>query len=542
MLMDELKIDFAMKRGNELIVDLQSGITRERLDQLEIQMLQSQRIPMLLPVQWIDMDGQITFRYLFTGKRIMLHRLQTQQLSMQEFYTVLLAIVETLDDCRHYMLRADNFLLHEQYIFIGDSWENISLVYVPLRGERMVTSAGEAVLAMAVRFVSVIDQPDGAGLQRVFQYLRDEYVSWTSLRQTLLSLLGDGYRAERTGELEAIEFEPVRVQEHQTVKEEERLEPLRFGTVNHARTSRAHLPEEFEHELPMADQLPESERAEASVTRTKWIIGAIFVLVNGLIWRYLYMASPSRTSLLMSSGLSVLAIAILLVFRQKKSSHATEHESGWAQPGEWGEEDSFTPDSRLLGKLTSKSSLVQKQNTPVHQHLANMESVVRGGEAPLLSQKLAITKQPDELEINAKHQPIYQQPASRDATVLLGGGQGTQSTQITKGGAVTANDSSSWLERQLGEGAERIRLAQLHFIIGRLAEGVQYADSSHGISRAHLEFINSKGSWSAKDMGSRNGSTLNGNTMIPYKAYELSDNDLIQLAGEKGPKYVFRAG
>ncbi|AZN43001.1 DUF6382 domain-containing protein [Paenibacillus albus] len=539
MLMDELKIDFAMSRGNELIVDLESGITRERLDQLEIQMLQSQRIPMLLPVEWMDLDGQVTFRYLFTGKRMMLHRLQTQQLSMQEFYTVLLAIVETLDDCRHYMLRADNFLLHEQYIFIGDSWDNISLVYVPLRGERMVTSAGEAVLAMAVRFVSVIDQPDGAGLQRVFQHLRHEYVSWTSLRQTLLSLLGDGYQAQRQEGMEAIVFEPDHALGHPAVAEAERRELLKVRTINQTKVSETRLPEELEHKPPSAEQLQESESEQAveSATRTKWIIGAVFVLVNGLIWRYLYMVEPSRTSLLMSSGLTALAIAILLVFRQKKSKPAADHETGWAQQkSEWMEEDSFTPDSRLLGKLAYKSPPVQKQKTPAQQHLANMEAAASGSETPPLSERLSFNKQPNEPETSVAREPIYQQPATRDATVLLG------RENSTPGGAEAADGAMPSLERQLGAGAERIKLTQQHFIIGRLAEGVQYADTSNGISRAHLELINSKGSWSAKDMGSRNGSTLNGDMMIPYKPYALSDNDLIQLAGEKGPKYIFRAG
>ncbi|REE67262.1 pSer/pThr/pTyr-binding forkhead associated (FHA) protein [Paenibacillus taihuensis] len=507
MLMDELKVDFAIKRGNEMIVDLESGITRERLDPLEIQMLQRQRIPMLLPVEWLEMDGQITFRYLFTGKRILMHRLQTQQLSMMEFYTLLLAIVETLDDCRHYMLRAENFLLHEQYIFAGDSWEHISLVYVPLRGERMVASAGEAVLAMAVRFVGAIDQPNGAGLQRVFQHLRDEYVSWTSLRQTLLSLLGDGYRAERTGPSPVIDFDAVRTQQSKAVEDSAEREPLNFRDETPARPARFNLSEEPERDAIMADQLPESQQAEATVSRTKWIIGALFMLVNGLIWRYLYMAAPSRTSLLMSSGLSLMSIAALLVFRQKRNSHASNEEAGWTshqKQSEWQEEDDFTPDSRLLSKLTYKSS--------TQLHLANIETAV---------------SKTDESQ-------LWDRATPNDATVLLG------SSQSAKGGAEATDGCSSWLERQTGERTEQIKLEQQHFVIGRSAEGAQYADSSYGISRAHLEFINSKGNWSAKDMGSRNGSMLNGNTMIPYKPYALTDKDLIQLAGEKGPKYIFR--
>ncbi len=98
-----------------------------------------------------------------------------------------------------------------------------------------------------------------------------------------------------------------------------------------------------------------------------------------------------------------------------------------------------------------------------------------------------------------------------------------------------------WLERDAEGMKEQIAIQTESFIIGRAAEGVNYVDRSSGISRAHLEITGSQGIWSAKDVGSRNGSTWNGQMMIPYKAYTLTSGDCIQLAGEKGPKYIYRA-
>ena len=190
MVNDQLRVDFSTSRGHEMIIDRESGILRDELDEVEIQMLQAQRIPKLLPIDWVDIDGRVTFRYAISGRRMLIHRLQTQQLSMIEFYSMLLSIAEALDESQHYMLRTEGFMLNENYLFVGESWTDIALVYVPLRGSKPAASPGESVLAMAVNWLSYVNEPDGFGFQRIVRYLRGESVSWSSLRQAIISLLG----------------------------------------------------------------------------------------------------------------------------------------------------------------------------------------------------------------------------------------------------------------------------------------------------------------------------------------------------------------
>jgi hypothetical protein len=78
------------------------------------------------------------------------------------------------------------------------------------------------------------------------------------------------------------------------------------------------------------------------------------------------------------------------------------------------------------------------------------------------------------------------------------------------------------------------------FVIGRFSEKVDIADDHPGISRVHIEFGHTEDGCTAKDMGSRNGTTLNGSPMIAYKSYKLSSGDQLQLAGNEGPIYTVR--
>ncbi|QHT62784.1 FHA domain-containing protein [Paenibacillus lycopersici] len=559
MILDELRVDFAMKRGHEMIVDLQSGLTRDQLDGIEIQMLQGQRIPKLLPVEWIDIDGSITFRYPLQGKRMLMHRLQTQRMTMLDFYSLLLSVAEALDDCRHYMLRPDCFLLHEQYVFIGDNWDDAALAYVPLRNKGVVASAGEAVLAMAIRWVGDIDEPDGIGLQQVFQHLRGEHVSWEQLRVTLLALLGASQSAAAEGVAPigdmamgetAVSRPPL--QARQPLQTDQPLQqpgraPIQRGQMQAERSAIIHeyMPAEpaWNRSNPTVEERERAEPAEAvdlplteiseqaGPSRAGWMIGAGWVLAAAVLWRFLYLAAPTRQNMLLSAAGTLMIGAIgWIVFRRIKDRDWESEEEEevqdeaidrWKGGKAWAIDDDFVPNSDALGRRAAVPAAGMADGSASakwsqHRQRSLQEEEPGGTDSGEMLFKPLVSKA----------------ATSNDATVLLG--QEAQASAENK-------RPLPWLERNTDGQTEKIRLERQHFVIGRSNEGVHYIDASSGISRAHLELAGQNGHWSAKDMGSRNGSTLNGNAMVPYKAYTLADTDKLQLAGDEGPVYIFRA-
>lgn len=67
---------------------------------------------------------------------------------------------------------------------------------------------------------------------------------------------------------------------------------------------------------------------------------------------------------------------------------------------------------------------------------------------------------------------------------------------------------------------------------------VQCVDNSSGVSRAHVELSRSQsGGYVIKDLGSVNGTMLQGNLLAPYKEYPLADGDTFILAESV---YVYR--
>lgn len=76
---------------------------------------------------------------------------------------------------------------------------------------------------------------------------------------------------------------------------------------------------------------------------------------------------------------------------------------------------------------------------------------------------------------------------------------------------------------------EVIPFLEDRFIIGRHQSGVHYVDATEGISRVHCEFVKSSDSIEVRDLGSLNGSYLNGELLVPYKSYLFNYGDLLRI-------------
>lgn len=116
--------------------------------------------------------------------------------------------------------------------------------------------------------------------------------------------------------------------------------------------------------------------------------------------------------------------------------------------------------------------------------------------------------------------------AVAEATVNL---QNLAGGNVITGGPVVP---SFYLERRSGSGDqhERMDVQGASFVIGRSVDMVQWVDTATGVSRAHVELSRNKSGYVIKDLGSVNGTILQGNILAPYKEYPLADGDTFTLA------------
>ncbi|GMK39347.1 hypothetical protein PCCS19_24010 [Paenibacillus sp. CCS19] len=559
--MGPFRVDFAMNRGHELILDREQPIAREELDTMELQMLRSNQVPFLLPVEWIEIDGCVTFRYSIAGRRMLSHQLQLQAMTMQQFYMFLLAITEALDACKSYLLRPECCMLDETYIFVGERWDDVSLLYVPFRNKEQSADELTAFIPLVMRLTAHVQQLDGAGLQSILKHVNDSRGVRPALIRTLLQLIGGenneqqqssvnhslsqtmvgSGRREKLGEQLASNAAaiPLSVSSSaifsnaigRTYEREQEQEGTAF-TPQMASYEQAGSGMQTP-QLKLSTLEPEDEQTTSSEqqSRNKWLMIGGTAIGTALVWRYTYADHPTSDSLMLASGATLCLVSLLFILLRRQRANDILGESQTQLPDAAGNGDSsesgelqYWPDSQLLERRYAHSEPKRLESASSAEKRA--------------SDKELVPKQSAETSML---------PSAAAATVWMGGNAAAQQSGVSDRMADNMKAPyPRWVVERAWKGKQEQYMlpgedaGNAVFVIGRFSEKADIADDHPGISRVHVEFGRSEEGFTAKDMGSRNGTALNGNPMIAYKSYMLCNGDTLQLAGNAGPVYTIR--
>ncbi|WP_284639883.1 DUF6382 domain-containing protein [Paenibacillus silviterrae] len=236
-----------------------------------------------------------------------------------------------------------------------------------------------------------------------------------------------------------------------------------------------------------ADSFLQEERADDSKNKIKrqWLTAAMFVLLLALIWR-LYAENPTELYLYICSGISLVSVGLAFVLFKKLSSSAV----------------STLPDEPFEPFFFDDS----------HSKAAAI------GHTPSI--------------------PLAQDgaPDSSQHTVLLAH---SQATVLLSPSAIMEESLYPRLEYIKNGKQEQVELRKSHFVIGRAGVEVDFVHEDKGVSRIHAEIIRENGVYVVKDLGSRNGTMLNGTALVPYRVYSLQDGDIVKIIRTD---FTFRMG
>lgn len=325
----------------------------------------------------------------------------------------------------------------------------------------------------------------------------------------LISTLNESSKSEPITNV-SIKKEPVSTKRSDNLQEDLNISSLSPGKRSASLKYEPHMDkEERDSFIPHVDDFMDDESDQATGNqRSMWLVGAAFIVVSACVWRFIYFENPANQSLLISSGLTLILFTVVLFFKKRDADHQVT-------------EDSLLEISEPFEENSSSKRFKKGWNHEQEQLVDTTDSLGSYSLPPRNSQSHTSSE------------------GAMLPTTYLGSGMLEENSTALLG---SADSEKTWLKRVWKGQEEEITIALESFKIGRAAEGVSYAESADGVSRVHLEIERIDGEHHAKDLGSRNGSLLNGNLMVPYKAYKLMTGDTIHLAGMKGPVYELHRG
>ena len=395
--------------------------------------MQANVIPNLLPLDIEEVDFHISIHYRIESKQTLIERLKEETISLDEYFHLLLKLTFILLGSSNYMLNEERYVINEQFIYVGNTVDDLFLVYLPLKEIPVKKSVREELSQMAANLIKYVSGHKGERYQRMMSYLDEPDFSIQYFKELLIELISV---PQPSNPSEAI--------------------PGSHAAVVH--------------------QSPNGKKTTKTVNKRQKIMmtwsGVILILLSWVA----YAKYQSDLMLYIAAGVSVVGILVI-----------------------------------LLGLRSGKAE--------IQVEMAEMRE-----EVPIVISP----KRPQEFP-----QPPCN-PVPRGDTALLYNNVSVQGAEPT---ALIREMKKATLVFSSGK---KVMMDGERLVIGRNPDAVDFVVNTIGVSRAHLELVMlNNGTYGIKDLGSSNGSSLNGIKMEANKVYKLQENDMVKFAREE---FIFKMG
>lgn len=489
--------DFIQSQEHYLVIEgsEKRKIYSDDLVKAQVNMLKSNEIDRLLSIKVEEIDFLVKFFYNISAKRILSHFIRSQKLSIDELYSIFYNISLTLQASQEYMLEEHSYIIHKDFIFVGTDIHDIYMVYLPLKTVNEKPFIQNELKELLIYLVGHVDSLTGDGLQKLLTYLNDSSFTINGFIEKLEHLQTSSHTNP---------YKPLHVRTIEPTIESE-IEELKSPQEQMKHDESSSKEQIIEKQTSTTSTEKEtvitSEKEKPKKEPNKIVVGAISILGIALIWK-LFESYPSEGMLFISIGASIAVIAIAYYFiavhgkvsfikkktKQKKPRKENKRKLDTPHRGMTPKQIDKTPQVTHSPQITKADSVGRINEEEYYRSLQNQTT--------LLSQS--------------------------DATVLLDEEEAfdTPHLEVDRKGRI-----------------EKIYIDQDRFTIGRNPTGVEYVENTIGVSRVHLEIIREIDQYMVRDLGSKNGSKLNGKIMVSYKNYLLQHGDTLQLGKVQ---YVFK--
>lgn len=549
------RVSFESKNGHWMVVEGEPAWRRADLVEHEWAMIRGRQVPGLLRLELEDTDGVLRFRFALTGCRMLAHAMRAGPWTMRDAMTALFRLAGGLSDSRLYLLEPHRFMLGDEWIFAGRNGSDLRMAYLPVEDHR---SAGRFLPELERLVVSLFvraEDLEGTVFRQVMLMLREPDFAPQRLRDAVRRWLHDAetgygapailYGTRDADDAPAAGYGASAAADGTASGMATGMAVAGGASSAGGRTFSAHaaVSEVWESPAPAPDQNPPDWRqrglpgtgarggmesapetvqgsslrhaddreggggnngllaavmtgviqTDASEKARKSHVAVIcgFVLMAALVWRFVPEWLPGSTGLILSGGVTLLLAAGVVWF--------------W-MGNKRGKDEKMSPTWR--GESLGRQDLHTDFGPPVLKN-GYPNALVRISE-------------PDGNKDGGFVRTVCLDPEEEEATVQL---QDDADLRRQK----PRSPALEWSGEDGGP-PKTVALRVSPFVIGRSPDAAHHVDRSPGVSRLHVEVAESADGWIAKDLGSRNGTLLNGQPMTPYAAYPLKDGDVLQIA------------
>ena len=500
--------DRVERNGHSLVLrQAERPLTAADLNATERKMLELSPIQGLLPFSAEEQDLEIALFYNYTAKRPLSQELRFHPLRADEMARLLIDIVFILDHSLAYLLQAHRFVLEPDHIYADGEIRSLELVYLPLSRmdeEPDLTTRWNGLVRSLISIGGELEGP----IAKALYGLLEREAPPAEYKLKLLAALQASRMAESAGladsagvpERGVLREMPQAGAKSESASLHQSRRPAGIAAPSVLDPSRSpepvnrHPAPVNRHPAPAGAAVephasgkgnPSSSPSEAP-SRAKLSDRTLLTLALPLLAGWgAYAWLLSETALYIAAALTVFVASVGYHLMRKPQSAAEGNEASKAA------NSPVLPGNR---SLPPSPAVFTTPLTPPALH-PEIDSD--------LSERTVLLSDPN-------------------ATVLL-----------KKPNAIAEAEPDPFLESKEGERQPiRLSIPDKGLLVGRDSpEWPAASGELRELSRQHCEVSRTGRNCFIRDLGSKNGTQLNGTALIPFKEYPLTQGDCLELAG-----------
>ena len=497
-----------------------------QLEEFEFGVINSNLEKGFIQVEKSRFNANINIKYCITGYESLDEYIDKNVIDKFSLIKFFKAIAKILLENKDLLLKTENFAVEKENIFINKETTDIKLIYIPLK-ERYCTNINESYMDMikdvlnyawsnnkiesksAETLTNIRNKADenGITISKFIEFIQGEVPNnsgaiihgtnrisneRTVENNNISRKVKENIKKSNQNESKKEDYD-LKTQESK--KEQEELNKQnRPDNVNDGVDSNSKGKKGVNNKVNLEGQEEIIEEPQYKIWRviTSITIQPIFI---GIILALFILEGITSTQLI-GGGLLILALDALVI------------------------KNLLDPSKKEVIKVSVKSNKSKKSNK--ENNLNNTGLNINNGEK--------VDSNSSEIQnidrVKPKYSEVKRESINNDP---FWGETGCEpDTSFEKGG--TTFEALAYLEIDNGNGISKEEILINNYVIGR-SENLRSYINSTSVSRKHLEIVNSNGMWSLRDLGSKNGTKINGVKIGENEERELNDGDIIVIPG-----------
>lgn len=544
-----------------MVIERSDGMRREELDSLQLNMLLANTPTNLIPLRLQEVNEEAILLYNISSLKMLSYSLRGGAFTEQDAFELLSGIVQALEQAANYMLHVERFVLHEQFIFIGNGWRDASLIYLPMH----VPQAPALRVQMKQLLAVMLQHLAGERTNRLSELARQcDQENWSlslfkQQLQQFASGMNETHSQPRTGS-QIISKMQQEIQPHSQLQQQSQSQnggnntfpqyqqtPSPKSEVSSSagklkspvQSKTSTTPDQPKKEKPawgLGTQVNKSQKKqtedEATSNKNLLVIGLVASLLGCAFAWSQYITLMTESWMYIALGLTLVLAAFLLVYLPRGlkdwsiSRNKKMNKPKFVLEDEGSEYDVAIPEiAAAVVKPVSNirdSAHTSLADPPVSGAQTTAQSTFQ---PTVPSSTQYEKKQLDYYSDLPQHTTLLSREDSQ-ATVYLGkNALGKAEVSLPIDQAVP----KPFLETVRQGTTIQIPIHGDPFIIGRGNEAHVKTESSIGVSRMHAEITQKDGNYIIRDLGSKNGTSLNQTQLVAYESYPLAEGDCIEV-------------